>query len=217
MKSKVALLAGASGLIGKELLVLLLAAPIYSKVIVLVRRPLDISHQKLEQRIVDFEMINLDDLLIDHVFCTLGTTIKRAGSKDAFRHIDQQYAVNVAKAAKQNGAELFTIVTAMGANSESIFFYNQVKGDVEAELQQMDYKYLGVFRPSMLVGYRDKKRFAEQIGTILMRIFDFMIPANYKIIHVNKVASAMFDYAKKPIKGLFVCSSAAMLNKKNSP
>ncbi|WP_019027604.1 NAD(P)H-binding protein [Colwellia piezophila] len=214
MKSKVALLAGASGLIGQELLTLLLASPIYSKVVVLVRRPLDINHEKLEQKVVDFEKIDLDDLLIDHVFCTLGTTIKRAGSKAAFRQVDQQYVINVAKIAKQRGAELFTIVTAMGANSDSLLFYNQVKGDVEAELRQMAYKYLGIFRPSMLVGDRVEKRFAEQLGTFFMKAFNSLIPQNYKIIQVTKVATAMFHYATNPTKGVFVCSSAAMLKDK---
>jgi len=216
MGSKVALLAGASGLIGQQLLTLLLDDSDYSQVIVLVRQPLGISHPKLKQHVIDFSAASIEQdalkgLLVDHAFCTLGTTIKRAGSKEAFRKVDQQYASTIAQLAKHCGAKLFGIVTAMGANSGSMFFYNQVKGDVETQLQQMNFQHLGVFRPSMLCGDRHEKRFGEQLGSVLMRLFDFFIPQNYKIIHVKKVAEAMLNYAKNPALGLSVISSGAML------
>lgn len=218
MNSKVALLAGASGLVGQQLLTLLLAEPSYSKVIILVRQPLAISHPKLEQHVIDFSIASVDQnvlkgLLVDHAFCTLGTTIKRAGSKAAFRQVDQQYAANVAQIAKDSGAQLFGIVTAMAANSDSMFFYNQVKGDIETQLQQMDFQHLAAFRPSMLVGDRGEKRFGEQLGAVLMRMFSFLIPKNYKIINVKDVAAAMLSYAKNPTAGFSVIASGAMLSK----
>ncbi|MCJ8319548.1 MAG: NAD-dependent epimerase/dehydratase family protein [Colwellia sp.] len=219
MNSKVALLAGASGLVGQQFLALLLDEPTYSRVIVLVRKPLAMSHPKLEQQIIDFSIANaeqkgLKDLSIDHAFCTLGTTIKRAGSKVAFRQVDQQYAANVAQIAKDSGAQLFGIVTAMSANSDSMFFYNKVKGDIERQLQQMNFQHLAAFRPSMLAGDRNEKRFGEQLGSVLMRVFGFMIPQNYKIIDVKKVAAAMLDYAKNPALGFSVISSGEMLKSK---
>mgnify|MGYP000609612972 CR=1 FL=1 len=216
MSSKVALLAGASGLVGQQLLALLLNDSDYSKVIVLVRQPLAMSHPKFVQHVIDFstasvEQNNLKDLSIDHAFCTLGTTIKRAGSKAAFREVDQKYAAKVALIAKHSGAQLFGIVTAMAANSDSMFFYNQVKGDIEAELQQMNFQHFAVFRPSMLAGDRNEKRFGERLGSVLMSIFGFLIPQNYKIIHVKKVAKAMLNYAKNPLVGFSIISSGEML------
>ena len=219
MNSKVALLAGASGLVGQQLLTLLLAEPSYSKVVVLVRKPLAISHPKLEQYVIDFSIASVEQnglkgLAVDHAFCTLGTTIKRAGSKAAFRQVDQQYAANVAQIAKKSGAQLFGIVTAMAANSDSMFFYNQVKGDVEVELQKIGFEHLAAFRPSMLVGDRGEKRFGEQLGAVLMRGLSFLIPQNYKVINVKDVAAAMLSYAKDPTAGFSVVVSGEMLSKK---
>ena len=215
MNSRVALLAGASGLVGKELLTLLLDEPSYSKVIVLVRRPLDVLHPKLVQYEVDFsttsfERDRLKNLSIDQAFCTLGTTIKHAGTKAAFRQVDQQFTLNVAQMAKDNGAKSFCVVTAIGANSDSMIFYNRVKGDVEKELQQLNFKFLASFLPSMLVGNRLEQRLDEKLGTIFMATFDFLIPKNYKIIAVKKVAVAMLNYAKDPMAGFSIISSEAM-------
>ena len=220
VEKKVALLAGASGLIGKQLLALLLKEPMYEKVVVLVRRSLPIEHAKLIQCVVDFSADNfglevLQGMTIDHAFCTLGTTIKKAGSKVKFRQVDQHYATKVAMLAKNSGASLFAIVTAMAANSDSKIFYNQVKGDVENALQKVNFQYLAAFRPSMLMGDRQEYRLSEHLGSLIMKAFGFLIPSNYKIIHVNKVAAAMLDYAKNPVIGFCVISSGSM--NKNYP
>jgi uncharacterized protein YbjT (DUF2867 family) len=220
MSSKVALLAGASGLVGKELLTFLLNEPSYSKVIVLVRRPLAILHPKLVQYEVDFSTTGFENdkvknLSIDQAFCTLGTTIKCGGTRAAFRQVDQQFVVNVAQMVKDNGAELFCVVTAMAANSDSMIFYNRVKGDVEKELQQLNFKFLASFRPSMLVGDRLEQRFAEKLGSVFLTVFDFLIPKNYKVIAVKKVALAMLGYAKDPVIGFSIIPSKVMNNRLN--
>jgi uncharacterized protein YbjT (DUF2867 family) len=207
---KTALIIGASGLIGQELLPKLLASDAYKEVVVLVRKSLGISHPKLTEKIGDLRIIDLKLIKPNHVFCTIGSTIKKAGSKEEFKRIDKDIPVEVAKQCYQNGAELFTIVTAMGSDKKSIIFYNKVKGEVEEELQSIGYKYLGIFRPSMLIGNRTEKRLGERLGQIFMKAFGFITPKEYKAIHVSKVAKAMFQYAEKPESGLSIIPSDEM-------
>ncbi|MGR3810066.1 oxidoreductase [Jiulongibacter sp. NS-SX5] len=210
MQKKTALLAGASGLIGGHLLNKLLNSGEYDSVISLVRRPSDLKHPLLHEVVVDFDDLDPEIIKADHIFCTLGTTIKKAGSQEKFKMVDYQYPLDIAQKAKSNGTELYAIITAMGADSDSSFFYNRVKGDVEKELKKLDYEYLGIFQPSMLLGDRDEKRLGERIGQVAMKIFGFLIPKNYKAIEGEKVASAMLNYAKSPKEGLSVVSSGDM-------
>ncbi len=236
--SKIALIVGASGLVGEQLLTLLLASPRYSKVIALVRQPLPLKHQKLEQRLIDFE--NLTQQLpclhsvnntklnrrldtsesrnenkltrVDHVYCTLGTTIKKAGSKQAFYQVDHDYPLTIAEYFYQQGASLFAMVSAIGANKNASVFYNQVKGKVEASLTAIGYQHLGIFRPSMLAGNRKEYRLAEHLGTVLMKTFAFLIPKKYQVIAAIKVANAMMAFADKPTDGTSIIQSDQLQN-----
>jgi uncharacterized protein YbjT (DUF2867 family) len=151
---KTALVAGASGLIGKQCLYELLAEKEYIKVIALVRKELTIKHPKLEQIQMDFDqLVSYTHMFqADDVFCCLGTTMKKAGSQENFKKVDYAYPMALAKAALNNGARQFLIVTALGADKKSSIFYNRVKGDVEESLQLLDYPALHIFRPSMLLG-----------------------------------------------------------------
>ncbi len=212
MKTKTALVAGASGLIGRELLEYLLSSPVYHKVIVLVRREIDLSHHKLVQELVDYRNLDLSKIKVDHVFCTLGSTIKKAGSKKAFREVDEVLPLKIARQLHKNGSELYSIVTAMGANSSSSIFYNKVKGQVENALQEIGFKHLGIFRPSMLLGDRKESRLGEEIGQRVMSCLDFLTPANYKAIHVKKVALAMLHHAERPKDGLSIVFSGEMVD-----
>ncbi len=130
MKLKTAIIAGATGLVGKELLQNLLDNKNYEKVISIVRRKTSLNHPKLEQKIIDFD--NLDEiaseLIADEYFCCLGTTMKKAGSKEKFADVDYLYPVNLATIAQANNAKKYLLISAMGADKKSIIFYNKVKG-----------------------------------------------------------------------------------------
>jgi uncharacterized protein YbjT (DUF2867 family) len=207
---KTALILGASGLIGQELLADLLASDTYEKVVALVRTSMNMTHPKLQELVIDFNSIDLKGIKPHHVFCTIGSTIKKAGSKDAFRRIDKEIPLEIAQLCHKNGAELFAIVTSMGADENSFFFYNKVKGEVENGLLNIGFKYLGIFRPSMLLGKRQEKRMGEKIGQFLMNRLDFLTPNLYKAIHVKKVANAMLQYAEIPLEGHSIVLSDKM-------
>ncbi len=207
---KTALVIGATGLIGKHLTIKLLKSNFYEKVKVLVRKPLDINHPNLEQIIVDFDNLDTSKIIADDVFCCLGTTMKKAGSKPAFYKVDFTYPLEVAKAALSNGAKQYLIVTAMGADEKSMIFYNRVKGEIEKALSDLHYPTLLIFRPSMLIGERDETRLGEKIGEILMNSLSFLIPEKYKAIEGEKVANAMLTLAQKGIKNKDIFESGTL-------
>ncbi len=228
---KIALIVGASGLIGQHLLTQLLASSSYSKVIALVRKPLTFTHPKLIQWQVEFQQLaaelsaqatgqsHVKTALsghhfpaIDDIFCTLGSTLKKAGSKAAFTDVDYHYPLMIAEHFYRQHASLFAIVTAMAANESSSLFYNQVKGKVETSLRKIGYQHLGIFRPSMLSGQRDENRLGEQVGAILMHALAFIIPKKYQVIQAEKVANAMLAYANNPQTGVSVIQSDQLQN-----
>ncbi len=133
MDQRKALLAGATGLIGGHVLDLLLADPAYGEVIALVRRPLDVEHDKLTGLVVDFDRLDEmpDPPAADDVFCCLGSTMKKAGSKAAFRKVDHDYVVATARLGLAGGARRFLLVSAVGAGASSRNFYSRVKGEAE--------------------------------------------------------------------------------------
>jgi uncharacterized protein YbjT (DUF2867 family) len=197
---KTALVVGASGLIGNVLTIKLLESSFYSKVKIVVRKKIDLTHQKLEQIIIDFDNLDESKIVADDIFCCLGTTMKIAKTKANFYKVDFTYPLNIAKAGLTNGAKQFLIITAMGADEKSLFYYNRVKGEVEKAISDLHYPTLLIFRPSMLSGERKESRFGEKIGSIFMNLFDAIIPDNYKIIKGEKVAQAMLELAQKEIK-----------------
>lgn len=207
---KTALIVGATGLIGGHLTQKLLNHPSYAKVKVLVRKPLDYQHPKLEQIIVNFDNFDKSLVMADNVFCCLGTTMKQAGSKEAFYKVDFTYPFEIAKAALQNGAQQYLIVTAMGADAKSLFYYNRVKGEIEKALTDLNFPTLLIFRPSLLLGERKDSRAGEGFATIIMKAFDFLTPKKYKAINGETVANAMLDLAQKGIKGKQILESGEM-------
>ena len=188
----------------------LLASPAYETVKVLLRAPLKIADLKLQTILFDFDNPDASKVVADDVFCCLGTTIKRAGSKVAFRKVDFDYPILIAQLAKLNGAQRFSIVTAMGADAHSSIFYNQVKGEVEQRLAKFDFESLLIFRPSLLLGNRPERRFGEQIGGVFMRLFSPIIPQKYRAIEAVKVAEAMLQKTVGATPGVHVFESDAL-------
>ncbi|MFZ4545684.1 MAG: oxidoreductase [Saprospiraceae bacterium] len=207
---KTALIIGASGLIGNLLTLRLLEEKKYEKVKIVVRRKLDIRHPILEQIVSDFEHFPEDKIVADDIFCCLGTTMKKAGSKAAFEKVDYEYPLKLAQIALKNGATQYAIVTAMGADSKSMIYYNRVKGDIEKALIDLHFPNLMIFRPSMLLGDRKEHRVAEKIGIFFMKLLEPLTPLKYKGIQASKVAAAMSEMAQKGLKDVHIVESGEM-------
>lgn len=204
---KTAIVLGATGLIGNLLTHRLIDSPFYEKVKVLVRKSLGWQHPRLQEVVFDFDHPNGLLTQADDIFCCLGTTMKKAGSKDAFRKVDYQYPLDVARSGLANGAQQLAIVTSMGADTNSTFFYNRVKGEVERDLTALNYPTLLIFRPSLLLGNRSETRFGERLAEGAMRLFDPLIPAKYKGVEAAKVANAMLTTTQEGLVGKHVFES----------
>jgi uncharacterized protein YbjT (DUF2867 family) len=201
MSKKTALVIGANGLVGSELLKSLLVAPEYSKITVLVRKTLGIEASNLEEKIINFE--NLADykesFKVDDVFCCLGTTIKKAKSQEAFKKVDVDYPLEMAKLSKEMDCKKFLVISSMGADPKSSVFYNRMKGTLEEGLQAMNLNSLQIFRPSLLLGNRKEFRFGEKVGSIIARGLIFLFVGalrKYRPIKAAKVADAMYKVAQ---------------------
>ena len=192
-----ALLAGATGLTGGLLLAMLLADARYARVHALVRQPGLPAHPRLQEHIVDFE--NPGALpAVDDAFCCLGTTIKKAGSQDAFRKVDYDYVIRLAGHSRKRGAKRFLVVSSLGANVHSPVFYSRVKGEMERALQEIGFEELHVFQPSLLLGARHEERLGERIGIAASAVIaPFMLGPmrKYRPIAAETVARAMLKVA----------------------
>lgn len=209
---RTALIFGATGLVGKHLLNYLLNDNYYTQVIALLRSPLKIQSSKLLQLVVDFDELplHLDEITGDDVFCCLGTTIKKAGSQEAFSKVDHDYVIQIASAALKNGAGQFLFLSSIGADASSSNFYYRTKGKVEKDLIETGYKSIHIFRPSLMLGDRDEVRLGESLGKFFMKTFSFALigkAKKYKPIKGEIVASAMNHSAKQNYPGIHVYES----------
>jgi uncharacterized protein YbjT (DUF2867 family) len=208
-----ALIAGASGLVGGELLAQLLAAGEYDRVVAVGRRPLAVSHPKLVSVIADFAALEKagGDLSGDDAFCCLGTTIRTAGSREAFRAVDHTAVLAFAWAAQRAGAKRFFIVSALGADPASRVFYNRVKGETEDALAVLGFSTLGIFRPSLLLGRRAGFRLGERLLATLLWVADPMLWGRfrkYRSIEAVVVARAMMRCSfGRPGQGILIFNS----------
>jgi uncharacterized protein YbjT (DUF2867 family) len=209
---KTALITGATGLTGKQLTYLLLGDKRYSKVVLLVRTPLDTIHQKLEQVIFDFDHPDTSLIKGDDVYCCMGTTISKAGSKAAFYKVDYQYVLQTAKAAFNNGAKKFVLISASGANKKSIFFYLRTKGEIEEAIASIGFEGCYILRPAILKGNRTEFRPGEFVALLLMQGFSFLLPRLYKPISSARVAKAMVEIIHSGKKGLHIYESDEILD-----
>ncbi|HSG75766.1 MAG TPA: nucleoside-diphosphate sugar epimerase [Burkholderiales bacterium] len=196
MASRTVVIAGATGLVGREILAGLLADPSVSAVHSLGRRKLGVEHPKLTSHVVDFGALPALPAA-DEVYLALGTTIKVAGSQAAFRAVDYDANLAVAKAALAAGVTKVGLVSSMGADSKSGIFYSRVKGELEDALSEMPFAGLVIARPSMLLGNREELgqpvRRGEEVASVLAKIGGFLIPANYKPIAASAVAKALLS------------------------
>ena len=209
---RVALVAGATGLVGREILAAILADATYAAVHGVGRRALATTHPKLIFHVLDFMALPVLPA-VDDVFIALGTTIKVAGSQRAFRAVDLDAVLAVAAAARSAGASRLGIVSAMGASEKSLIFYNRVKGEMEQAVSRLGYDALVFARPSMLIGNRDSLgqpgRSGEKLALIFMQ-FGALIPANYRAIEADRVACALIHAVKTAEKGTRILLSGDM-------
>jgi uncharacterized protein YbjT (DUF2867 family) len=201
-----ALVAGSTGLIGELLLQQLLADDRVKEVEVLVRKPSGISHPKLRERVIDFcEMLKIDDLTASHLFCCLGTTIKKAGSQEAFREVDYRYVADLAALGARSGASTFTVVSSVGADAKSGNFYLRTKGEMEKAVKHSGIPSIVIMRPSMLLGNRNEFRFGEAVGKWVMKAGNPLLQGSwtkFRAIEAAVVARAMLRLSLENIPGI---------------
>lgn len=199
---------GVTGLIGNYLLEELLEDNYYDTVRILIRRPIEPTHPKLEKKLVDFN--DGDSMLValsnsDVVFCAIGTTQKKVkNDKAAYRKVDYDIAVNAARFCKMTGCGKFILVSSVGANSKSNNFYLKLKGEVEDAVKAVGLKAVYIMRPSVLLGDRKEFRLGEKIGKGFMSALSFLMPSKYKPVHARDVAKAMLAASKKDEAGFFI-------------
>lgn len=207
-----ALIIGATGLIGNELVNLVLQSDYYHKIYILVRSVTGLRSDKVEEVLANFDELEetLKSIQADDIYNCLGTTMKNAGSKEKFHKIDYSYPIEIARIMKKKGSETYLNVSALGANKSSIIFYNRVKGELEQALEETGFNSLVIFRPSLLLGDRKEKRTGEDIAKKTYKVLDkiFVGPLKkYSGIQGATVASAMFEMAKRKPEGVTILES----------
>ena len=201
------LLAGATGLVGQHVLKQLEADPSVTRIVVLTRRPAP-STSRVQAHVVDFDKLEAYSSLfsVDTIICALGTTMKQAGSKEAFRRVDFDYPLDMARIGVARGARHFLLVSAAGASAESRIFYSRVKGEVENALRRMAYRSVTVIRPSILVGRRKEFRLFERLAMVVGEV----VPGRYRPVLARDVARALVAAAREDTPGLRIIESEAI-------
>ena len=199
------LLLGATGLVGRDVLSLLLDDETVSQVRVVARRPTGRAHPKLDERVFDLgEMAQHPGAFaVDQIICALGTTIKVAGSQERFRVVDHDYPIAAARLGLEHGAHHYLLVSSLGANPKSRVFYSRVKGEVENDLRALRYPGVTIVRPSLLVGERAEFRLGERMFAHL----GFLTPSKYKPIEASAVARALVRLAREDAPGVRIIES----------
>jgi len=209
MHRKTAVVLGATGLIGQHLVQELLQNDFFSKVRILVRRPLTLNHPKADIQVVNFNdekdiaaKIDIGDV----IFCCIGTTRKKVkGNKTEYRKVDYDIPIITARLGVQHGFNQFLMVSAIGANPVAANFYLQLKGCIEEDVTALPFESIHIFRPSLLLGKREEFRLGEQIGTVIVKVFSFLLIGawrKYKPFNAADVAKAMVAAANKEIAGV---------------
>lgn len=206
------LLAGATGLVGDATLQRALASARVEQVVAPTRRPLA-PHPKLFNPVVDFDALpgDADWWRVDAVACALGTTIRDAGSQDAFRRVDHDYPLAIARQAHAHGAKAFALVSAMGADARSRIFYSRTKGEVEDALTGIGFTSLTLLRPGLLGGERRQHRSGERLALRVMGALAGIVPARYRIVPAGRVADALLRAALDAPPGTHVIRSEQLL------
>lgn len=205
------ILAGATGLVGRHVLARALKDPRVTHVVAPTRRPLP-AHPKLDAPLVDFDAMPADApwWRADAVICALGTTMKTAGSRDAFRRVDHDYPLAIADLARRHGTLVYVLNSAMGANAQSRVFYNRVKGELESALRTLGFPSLTLVRPGLIGGDRDERRLGETLATHLLRTLHPLLPTKWRINPAERIADALLRAALDPPAGVHVIASDAL-------
>jgi uncharacterized protein YbjT (DUF2867 family) len=206
----VAVVAGATGLVGQSLVRQLAGDSGWREVRALTRRdlPPELARARVVPVPVDYARLDPPPewAAVDHVFCALGTTMRQAGSEAAFRRVDFDYPVALARATLARGARHFLLVTAVGASTSSRFFYNRVKGEVEAAIIALGFRSLTIARPSLLLGDRGSFRWAEQVG----RVAGVLAPPRWRPVSGERVARALIAAAKRDEPGVRILENSEL-------
>ena len=199
MGMRAAIVVGATGLTGTSLVKRLCENDEYVSVTVIARRELAFTHPKLEVKIRNFDTLEEKDIeLANELYCCLGTTIKKAGSREEFEKVDFEYPLTIASLAKKRGIPHMLVITAMGANENSPFYYNRVKGKLEHDLMEIGLQRLSIIRPSLLVGEREEFRLGEKVGEQVSKFVKPLLVGPLKrsrSIEASQVAKAMIVIA----------------------
>ncbi len=207
--SRTVLVLGATGLVGRSLVNLLLREPSILSVTTLVRRAADLpSDPRLSVHLTDFEHLDdhADAFRVDQVFCALGTTMRQAGTRERFRLVDHDYPLKAAHLSRARGANHYLLVSALGADPSSRIFYNRVKGETEADITRVGFPSLSIGRPSLLVGPRSEVRLGERIGHLLGQL----APPSFRPIAAVDVAGALTLAARESRLGVRILMSKEM-------
>jgi uncharacterized protein YbjT (DUF2867 family) len=204
-----AVIAGASGLVGRELLNILLKENFYNEVLILVRKELTVQHKKLVQLVVDFDKLeDVKHIINGHaIFCCLGSTKSKTPSQRMYRKVDHDYPVKLAQIAQKNKISQYHLVSAIGANFNSLAFYNKLKGETENNIRAIDLPCLHIYQPSLLTGDRKEYRFAEKVATVVMTVVNPILMGplkKYQSIPAVTVARAMYNQSLNQDEGVFI-------------
>jgi uncharacterized protein YbjT (DUF2867 family) len=197
MPQKSALLLGATGLTGGHLLNLLLKSEDYHTVYIYSRRPIGVQDPKLKEIIIDFDIYQ-GTVEADIVFCCLGTTIKVAKTKEAFKKVDLEYPIKFAQLQFKAGSKRFLVISAMGAAEDSLFFYSKVKAEMEKLLGNIGYPKLLIFRPALITGDRKEHRSGEKIAAGINEFLNYVLVGplrKYQSVSAKAIAACMLSYS----------------------
>ncbi|HWA39757.1 MAG TPA: NAD(P)H-binding protein [Burkholderiales bacterium] len=210
MAGNVALVAGGTGLVGRELLRLLSADPATAEIRALVRRPLVVRQDsKVRECRGELDRLDAHPEWFDGIhaaFCALGTTIKKAGSQEAFRRVDFDFPLAIARAARASGARHFLLVSALGASARSTVFYNRVKGELEDQILALGYPSVTIARPSVLLGEREERRPGEELA----KKIGWLFPGKWRPVEASRVAAALVHAARVGKPGVEILENAAL-------
>ena len=206
---RIALVAGATGLVGQFLVQRLLVSGAYDRIKLLTRREIAMDDARVENILSDYS--NLDDLgkklQADDVFCCLGTTLKKAGSRAAFEKVDYQMVVDLARASHAAGAKQFMVVSAAGTTEHSPSFYSRVKAHMERDVAAVGFDAVHIVRPALLIGAREERRPAEHISQMLMPLFNPLLVGSmkkYRSVRGEDVADALLQLARRETRGVHI-------------
>ncbi|MCD9047539.1 NAD-dependent epimerase/dehydratase family protein [Luteimonas sp. MHLX1A] len=203
---------GATGLVGRDVLARLLDDPRATRVVAPTRRPLSVAHPKLVNPVVDFDALpaTADWWKVDAVICTLGTTMRQAGSREAFRRVDHAYPLQVARHAQAAGARVYALNSAAGADQRSRVFYSRVKGELERDLEAVGFESLVLVRPGLIGGERQEHRAGEAAASVVLRVLGPVLPRGWRINPATRVAAALVDATLAPQPGRQVVDAALL-------